>query len=257
MNTANSTPISHAITLVVPCYNEESRLPVEAFAAFMEAEKKVAFCFVNDGSRDETQTVLDGLASRFPGQAGALPLSENVGKAEAIRQGVQKVLQESQPDWLGYWDADLATPLAEIHHFYEHIHQYPKREFFLGARVQRLGATVRRRNSRHYFGRIFGTLASRILGMPVYDTQCGAKMLRADLAQSLFEEPFLTPWLFDVELLARLRNMRGKERASECLYEIPLHHWEDVAASKLSLSDYLRVPWELWKIARKYGISKT
>jgi hypothetical protein len=85
--------------------------------------------------------------------------------------------------------------------------------------------------------------------LPVYDTQCGAKALRLDAGtMSTLAEPFLSRWLFDVELIARFRDALG----TSTIREVPLPTWIDNGGSSLRLRDYLRAPWELWKIRRRY-----
>ncbi|KAK3287117.1 hypothetical protein CYMTET_5346 [Cymbomonas tetramitiformis] len=80
-----------------------------------------------------------------------------------------------------------------------------------GARVALLGRYIQRKASRHYLGRIFATLASLVLDVPIYDTQCGAKMFRVtpDL-NTVLSQPFRSRWIFDVELIARFVALRKK-----------------------------------------------
>jgi hypothetical protein len=94
--------------------------------------------------------------------------------------------------------------------------------------------------------------------MPVYDTQCGAKLFRADeMPAGLLDEPFLTRWLFDVEVLARLRRraLDGKGPTAESLVvEVPLRRWTDVPGSKVRALDFFRALLGLRRIRRHYGI---
>ena len=103
------------ICLVIPCYNEAQRLPITQFQQFMQQNPQIGLCFVNDGSSDKTQEVLQKLIEEFP-QARVLELAKNGGKAEAVRQGMLFLAPEDW-DYVGFWDADLATPLSEIQSF--------------------------------------------------------------------------------------------------------------------------------------------
>ena len=109
---------------------------------------------------------------------------------------------------------------------------------------------------RHYLGRIFATAASLALGIGFYDTQCGAKLFRATPEiMSLFQSPFATRWLFDVEIIARLvatRRRTSRPRVEEIVYEYPLHEWRDVAGSKVKPHDFVKAFVELAAITRNY-----
>jgi glycosyltransferase involved in cell wall biosynthesis len=239
------------LTLVVPCYNEEHRLDAAAFRAFDGGSDRVDFLFVDDGSRDGTRRMLESLAtgdSKF----SVLPLERNGGKAEAVRRGVVAAI-EGGAEVVGFWDADLATPLSELPLFLEVLGTRPAIEMVYGARVRLLGREISRRANRHYFGRVGATLISQSLGLAVYDTQCGAKLFRVnDTIREIFAKPFLSRWIFDVEIIARFVQLRGRDAASRAIYEIPLRVWHDVQGSKLRSTDFLRALRDLWKIRRAY-----
>jgi hypothetical protein len=124
----------------------------------------------------------------------------------------------------------------------------------MGSRVQLLGRAIERKHVRHYLGRVFATCASLSLGLPVYDTQCGAKLFRHTeaLARAL-EQPFTSRWVFDVELLARLvRPGPGIAGITEDrIREEPLLSWTDVPGSKLRPAAALRSGLELLRIGVK------
>ena len=122
----------------------------------------------------------------------------------------------------------------------------------LGSRVKRLGSHIDRRAPRHYLGRIFSTLSSQLLDLAVYDSQCGAKLFRSDVTDVLFADPFVTRWLFDLEILVRLRNHLGRERFLKSAVEVPLTEWQEVGGSKLTLAHMARVPLELIRIRKRY-----
>jgi len=156
--------------------------------------------------------------------------------------------------YAGYWDADLATPLSAIELFVATFRRQPQIDIVFGARVALLGRRIVRRASRHYFGRVFATAASTVLALPVYDTQCGAKLLRnTPLCRSLFSQPFGSRWIFDVELLARY--LKAKEKGGPLgVYELPLDEWTDVGGSKVRAKDFARAVGEMVAIHRTYRL---
>jgi len=111
---------------------------------------------------------------------------------------------------VGYWDADLATPLSTIPEFIEKIQS--SREFVAvsGSRILRLGTSIHRSIFRHYFGRVFAMVTSNILNILIYDTQCGAKLFRTEHAGLIYPEHFISRCFFDVELFARSIVMTGE-----------------------------------------------
>lgn len=241
--------------IVVPCYNEAERLDPAAFRTFARTHDNLYFLFVNDGSTDRTQNVLDDLNRHDPIACRVLRLEHNSGKAEAVRRGMLQAL-ESEPAYVGYWDADLATPLEVIPDLRAVLEHRPTVELVLGSRVRLLGREVRRTPRRHYLGRIFATVSSIALGLSIYDTQCGAKLFRASpMTPLLFQEPFRSSWIFDIEILARLVRSRYQARqsgAEQVLFEYPLPAWREVGGSKIKLRDFLRAPIELVAIYRHY-----
>jgi dolichyl-phosphate beta-glucosyltransferase len=260
-NTPLFAPLSGpppACVVVVPCYNEAARLNTETVAHFLQsqaAERSIGLLFVNDGSRDRTLEVLENLRSRFPGQVAVLDQQPNRGKAEAVRNGMVRVVSSGQAAFTGYWDADLATPLEQIGDFLQLLEQRPELNLVFGARVRLLGRNIQRQPLRHYLGRIFATVVSMLLRLPIYDSQCGAKLFRVtpDLSQVL-AEPFHSRWIFDVEILARFLALRRRDALhfEKEIYEYPLPVWTDVAGSKVRSRDFLRAFGELATIYRRH-----
>jgi glycosyltransferase involved in cell wall biosynthesis len=239
--------------IVVPCFNEARRLPADVIRAYCARVPDVDFLFVDDGSTDGTLVRLRELERSLPGRVSVLALAKNGGKAEAVRAGLCAAFK-SGAELVGYWDADLATPLDEIARFREVLATHSRVDLVLGSRVQLLGRMVRRRPIRHYLGRIFATGVSLFLELPIYDSQCGAKLMRNDASLApLFDEPFCVNWTFDVELLARLIHLRGRAAARESLYELPLERWEDVAGSKVKPSDFFVAFAEIARLWLRYG----
>jgi glycosyltransferase involved in cell wall biosynthesis len=240
--------------LVIPCYNEASRLDLAVYEQFLGEYATVRFCFVNDGSTDETLAVAQGFAERHSQRVAVLSLVKNAGKAEAVRLGILHVLGLEPADFVGYWDADLATPLEELPRFYAQALEYRDLQLFCGCRLRRLGGDVRRHWVRHILGRVFATLISLLLRLPIYDTQCGAKLFSSSLASKIFAEPFVSSWCFDVEVLERATTVLGR---ADRMLEVPLRQWQDVGGSKLRLRHFVIAAWDLvrlaWRLRRFQG----
>jgi len=136
------------------------------------------------------------------------------------------------------------------------LDERPEREMVFGARIKLLGRRVERKVARHYFGRVFATVVSLMLRLPIYDTQCGAKLFRVtpDL-KTLFDTPFLSRWVFDVEIIARLtaaHGWDGPRSAENVIYEYPLTQWVDVHGSKLRAIDFVKAIYDLSRIYLAY-----
>lgn len=246
--------------IVVPCYNEAARLDVSAFDAYMAQSRGVSFVMVDDGSRDGTRNVLEQLRTAHPQRIAVLGLGENVGKAEAVRRGVKAALRRA-PAMVGYWDADLATPLVSIDRFRNVLVERSDLLLVMGSRVGLLGRQIERTWKRHFMGRAFATAASLVLGLGVYDTQCGAKLFRVmPSTATLFDRPFRTRWIFDVEILARMMSAgswNAELRAADVIYEYPLERWQDVAGSRLKARDFLIAAADLAMIRWQYSKHRT
>ncbi len=239
--------------LVVPCFNESRRLPVEAFLDFASRRPDTRFLMVDDGSSDGTCAVLDRMARSSP-SFSVLPLEVNVGKGEAVRRGVLKAL-EGDAVFIGFFDADLSTPLEAAASLRAGLESDPVLEAVFAARVKLAGRVVERGTFRHYAGRVFATLADNLLRLPFYDSQCGAKLFRAGpCSQALFEEPFGSRWIFDLEIALRLKRW-GKERArglEELVHEFPLEVWRHHEDSRLTPWDGARVLVDLVRLWSRY-----
>ena len=240
------------LTIVVPCYNEADRLLPDAFSGFIAKNPEIGFLFVNDGSTDATAQVIASMTQKACGRIGQLNCTVNGGKAESVRLGVLQALAGTSSDYIGYWDADLATPLEAIHDLWTAARDVPARKFICGSRIRRMGADIRRQPLRHYSGRLIATAASALLELPFYDTQCGAKLISRDLAARIFMQPFISPWLFDLELIARIIGHLGRQASHEAIYEVPLAVWTDIGESKIRYSYFPRIPFELLRIRHAY-----
>ena len=238
------------LQLVIPCYNEASRLDTDTFVRFITARSNVGLLFVDDGSTDSTAQVLQDIAEKSAGRVDTLVLSGNRGKAEAVQRGMVAAI-DKQPELIGYWDADLATPLDAIDEFLGVFDTRPDIDIVMGSRVKLLGRRIERHAFRHYAGRLFATAASLALRLAVYDTQCGAKIFRVNpQIRRVLATPFLSKWVFDIEILARYADIVGRDRAAGSIYELPLTTWTDVAGSKVKVRHAGRALWDIARIWR-------
>jgi dolichyl-phosphate beta-glucosyltransferase len=241
----------NSCALVIPCYNEAARLKSDVFIDFARQNPNIHFVFANDGSRDGTSAVLKALASEIPEQSTVLDNTVNQGKAGVVRQGVLHAIDNLDVDIIGFWDADLATPLPTAIEMLQVLDTNSNLWMVFGARVQLLGRHIHRKPQRHYLGRVFATCVSMLLGLPIYDTQCGAKLFRrTPQLRTLFAEPFLSRWIFDVEIINRFMHLpeSSRPKPEEAIYEFPLKYWKDVDGSKVKPFDFFKALADLYKI---------
>lgn len=233
-----------SVTLVIPCKDEAKRLDREGFLEAVRTHPELSLLFVDDGSSDATTEVIAHLANLHPSIA-TLILPKNVGKAEAVRAGVRHLLARGSSDLIGFWDADLATPFEELKRFLWAFETRPQLGLVIGSRWPHLGAHVDRCVFRSCTGSVMKFFIRRVLSAPIYDTQCGAKIMTRALAAELFARPFLSRWLFDVELFRRL----GRKRILTEVMELPLDSWHDIKGSKMTTLGALRSLVDLVRIA--------
>lgn len=236
--------------LVIPCYNEEKRLDIQAFNDFLLAHPDFFLLFVDDGSRDQTGVVLRSISSN--GRFEALSLPANVGKGEAVREGVLHALKQLRFRHIGFADADLSTPLAELVAFQQIFQSNPEVKIVMGSRVQMLGKNIRRSLVRHWFSRIIATAICKVIDEPVYDTQCGAKLFERTTAEGLFAAPFFSKWLFDVEILARHKQAEGSAGFRTTIIEYPVAQWIEKPHSKIRYHHFFRIFSDLFRIRKHY-----
>ena len=248
---SNAQISKSCVGVVIPCYNEESRLLSKEFTDFLDSNLGYHLCFVNDGSKDNTLEVLQSLAKGREDFISVYDCKKNRGKGEAVRQGMLHLVKDTQLDYLGYLDADLSTDFRD---FDDLVNTIETSEFQIvsGSRIARMGANINKESSREIISLTINFIIRKILGMNFKDTQCGAKIVRRDLVDVVFKDRFLTRWLFDVEIFKRMGDIYGKEKASLLICEQPLKRWIHVDGSKLSMIDSIMIIGQLFEIAIKY-----
>lgn len=232
------TPDRGPALIVIPAYNEGRRLPalLEEVAGLLRGRGDVHVLVADDGSqRDESQAVEASVARAAESLGGGPqgPLrherhERNRGKGAVLREAF--AAHASGYEVLGFLDADGSTPFAEALRLLDLLRAHGDAwDACIGCRLKCLGIPVDRKVSRHAIGRVFATLVSSLFGIPVYDSQCGAKVFKASLlTPELLDLCDDDRWLFDTQLVISLWS-RGA-RIREC----PVA-WHDVPGSKVSL----------------------
>jgi dolichyl-phosphate beta-glucosyltransferase len=232
------------VVLVVPCHNEESRLDPPAFRAWLD--RGISLVFVDGGSTDGTARVLSSAFGTSPG-ASLLRIDGAGGKGEAVRRGMLEGLRlHADAGWFGFWDADLSAPPDQIDVLLETgARRGAGCDAVWATRRRRPGADIRRPLLRRMISRSFSLAARLLLGVRFPDTQCGAKLFRRQVVSRVFSAPFVTDWIFDLELYFRC----GRERIAES----PLSRWQDDGASRIRwISAFGRLPGQFLALHRLY-----
>lgn len=235
----NNTPF---ISIIIPAYNEESRLPdtLEKVAAFVE-KQDYAFevLVVENGSTDRTYQIAEDFAKQRPGFA--VIHEEQNGKGRAVRRG----MLEAAGQYRFMCDADLSMPIEELSKFLPpNFEDVP---IVIGSREVVGAVRYDEPGFRHVGGRLVNWMIQLLAVPGIHDTQCGFKLFRADAAEDLFSVLTVLGWSFDIELLfvARKRGYTVAELG------IPWYYAEFSHVSPVK--DTLRMFADILKI-RLYGL---
>jgi dolichyl-phosphate beta-glucosyltransferase len=214
------------VHLVIPAYNEGRRLPVY-LPQLCETLTKVSLpwriTIVDDGSRDEDSRRMQECVRLCGSRVEFHRLPVNLGKGGAVYSGWDL---DCESEWLGLLDADGSIPPHEVVRLLRYLERVDAPDAFFCSRCKILGRTVQRSWRRHVGGRVFATLVSVATGIPVYDSQCGFKLLRRRCYETIRSRLREKRFAFDVELLVALRQSGAR------VIEVPID-WFDVPGSKL------------------------
>ena len=232
------------IYIVIPVFNELRRWNHEYFLQVSRL-KNVRLLFVDDGSTDGSLNLISKLIQSNP-SIEVLSLEKNMGKAEAVRLGLRNVLTKPKVRTVGFLDSDGAFSLDDIHRITDiasNQHEVANSAWWWSSRIKLAGSRIKRSKIRHSIGRVVATLLyTKNYSLP-YDTQAGFKLFRLDnFFKQTLDEPFLTKWFVDLELLYRYRSFSGHFPNIE---EVPLTTWTEIPNSKLGIKNALEVIQEL------------
>ena len=231
-----------SLSIVIPAYNEERRLPatLEAIRSFLQTKQLdfVEILVVDDGSTDGTAAVARAAAAADP-RIRLLANPGNRGKGYSVRHG----MREARGEWVLFTDADLSAPIEDLDRLAEAV-KGGQADGAIGSRALDRSLVLRHQSPlREFSGRIFNLAMRLITGLPYRDTQCGFKLFRRDVAQCMAARQLLDGFGFDVEILhiARKHGYR--------ILEVPVR-WANAEGTKVSLLkglaaflDPLRVRW--------------
>lgn len=234
-----------SISIIIPAYNEEKRLPatLRTVKAYLEATswEFAEVVVVDDGSRDGT--------AELAGKAGVRVLKNpgNRGKGYSVRHG----MLEAKGEWLLFSDADLSTPIEELEKLWSAVER-EQAQAAIGSRdLDRSLIGVRQPLFREFGGRFFNLVIRLITGLPFHDTQCGFKLFEGAAAREIFRRQRVERFGFDVEVLFIAQRLGYRT------LEVPVR-WNDVAGTKVKMwgaltafLDPLKVRWN--GIAGKYN----
>jgi glycosyltransferase involved in cell wall biosynthesis len=221
-----------ALSIVIPAYNEETRLPptLDRIAAFFSSSRFTPYeiVVVDDGSSDATAPVVAAASAANPA-IRTLSNPGNRGKGYAVRNG----MLESRGEWALISDADLSTPIEEFTTLFTAC-EANGADIAIGSRaLDRSLVGVHQSVFREYSGRIFNIAMRKLTGLQFLDTQCGFKLFRRAAAQQIFRRQQLDGFSFDVEDLYIASKLGYKT------VEVPVR-WNNVEGTKVGLRQGLR-----------------
>jgi dolichyl-phosphate beta-glucosyltransferase len=191
-------------------------------ADFCKRFQSAELLVIDDGSRDQTAAMVEEFAAQHA-FCRLLRNPGNRGKGFSVRHG----MLEARGDWILSTDADLSSPIEEVHTLWAAADRM-KASIAIGSRaLDRSLVGVHQSRMRELSGRAFNLVMRLATGLPFRDTQCGFKMFRRDAAQAIFPRQRLDGFGFDVEdlLIARLHGFHA--------VEVPVK-WNNVEGTKVS-----------------------
>ncbi len=218
------------LSIIIPVYNEERRLPRtlgQVFTFLKEQNYSAEVLVVENGSNDRTFEIAQKFVEHYKNLR--VFKEKQRGKGNAVKRG----MLEARGEYRFFCDADLSMPIAEVNKFLP-----PALEEDIAIASREVPGAVRydEPQYRHLTGRVFNTLI-RLLVLPdLQDTQCGFKCFRAGAVEEIFPYQTLTGWSFDVEILC------VAQRKGYLIREIPIN-WYFNPDTKISV---LRDSWQMF-----------
>ena len=241
------------ITVVSPIFNESTRFNSEHWSVILENNSNVNFLFVDDASTDNLDYI-SSLEKKYK-NVFHLRLTKNLGKANAIRQGLLYATNNIHlnANILGYLDFDDSILASEVQRvislFFDNTEILNSFDSIWASRVKLNGRNIIRSNFRHFYSRILITIIGLNYPSLPYDSQCGFKLfLNEERFQESIQSRFLTKWFIDIELLIRLTHIGGKKIN---IWEEPLISWKETKSFNYNLVSLFQIPREVIYICKE------
>lgn len=239
--------MSEPVLLVIPCFRESGRIGpfLASLREELHRDEAVTVLVVEDGGGHDEQEAMRTLVEKqragWPALRPLLALAENRGKGGAVYAGWAAATDHR---WLAFVDADGSCPAYEVKRLIALAREQPRAALF-ASRVCMLGRHIRREFHRHLIGRVYATIVSETLRIPVYDSQCGLKVVPAGAFEKIRPLAQVPGFAFDVELLCLLLD-------SGCqVQEVPID-WHETPGGKVHLfRDSLRMFHDVLEIRRR------
>ena len=241
-----------SLSVVIPAYNEENRLPatLERVSEYLRGKgaAPAEIVVVNDGSRDSTRDVAENLARRLEANGFTIRVLDNPGnrgKGYSVRHG----MSEARHDWVLFTDADLSAPIEECDRLIEALDGGPC-DIAIGSRaLDRSLIGVHQSGFRESIGRFFNLMVRLGAGLPFQDTQCGFKLFSRRAARAIFPCQRLDRFGFDVEILY-LAHKFGFPVA-----EVPVR-WNHCEGTKVGMLSGADAFLDVWRVRRNDWLGK-
>ena len=233
------------LSVVIPAYNESSRLPstLQAVLGLLQSRSEpYEVVVVDDGSTDDTADLMQRVCREAPA-VRLLRHSANFGKGTAVRNG----MLNARGEYLLFTDADLSAPISDAERLLEPLKN--GYDVALGSRGMRPEwISLRQSRVRETAGKLFNVCIRSIARLDFRDTQCGFKAFRRQAAKTIFARQRIPGFGFDVEILFLARKFGCR------VLEVPVH-WAHSEGSKVRLLrdsarmflDLLRIRWNNWR----------
>lgn len=240
--------------IIIPCYNESDRLNINSFLDYAADNKHNILCFVNDGSSDATRSTLAKIKDYQHDNVLVYNVPENSGKAKAVQLGALHLYNDTRVHTIGFIDADLSTDFKDYDQLIFKMKCHKSLKVIYGSRADDGENNIKRDAVRAIISKIIRYIIFSITRLNIQDTQCGAKIFRRDIIPYVFNTEFKTRWLFDVEILLRLKKEFTVKRFRDMFLEKPLDNWVHMEGSKLGMKDAIQIPLNLLRIGYIYNI---